>query len=100
MSRAAPGGREERVVELDPREAVTLEFSGDGASIEAFATIPPKLSPPGSADALLVLAASPNVVVEALAVVPLADELSPPPPDVWQPSTDLGSSNVPTLPTH
>ena len=70
------------LVELDPRGAVTLEFLG-GTPTEASATLPPNLGE--GIEARFVVLSSPNVVLEALAVVPLADELAPPAPEPWAP---------------
>jgi len=73
--------------ELDPRHAITLDFT-EGAPTESYATLPPELS--GAATELrLVVLASPNVTIEAMAVVPLADELPAPPPAPWTASTPL-----------
>jgi hypothetical protein len=82
---AGSRGREEELVELDPRHAVTLDFGSDGATTEAFATMAPEVCPPDLIEARLVVSASPNAVIEALAVVPLADELPLPPPEAWEP---------------
>jgi hypothetical protein len=73
-------------VELDPRDAVTLEIGPDGTAIEAFATVPARLVRFEAGELRLVVAATPNVAVEALAVVPLSDELPPPPPEPWETS--------------
>jgi hypothetical protein len=71
------------VIELDSRGAVTLEFLG-GTPAEASATLPAEIG--GDAwEARLVVLSSPNVVLEGLAVVPLADELPPPAPEPWAP---------------
>ena len=79
------GGREEELVELDPRRAVTLDFASDGLATESFATIAPEICPQESIETRLVVTASPNVIIEAMAVVPLADELPLPPPEAWEP---------------
>jgi arylsulfatase A-like enzyme len=87
------------VIEIDPRSAVTLDVAAvpEGGAVEVFASLPNEVEPtsPASptgvraaggapADELrLVVARSGNVAIEALAVVPLADELPPPPPEPW-----------------
>jgi arylsulfatase A-like enzyme len=71
------------LVELDPRGAVTLEFSG-GTPSEASGTLPAEIAGDGI-EARFVVLSSPNVILEALAVVPLADELAPPAPEPWAP---------------
>ncbi len=76
-------GDELPLIELDPRGAVTLEFSG-GSPTEAAAALPLDLAAVGD-EARFVVLSSPNVVLEALAVVPLADELAPPAPEPWAP---------------
>jgi arylsulfatase A-like enzyme len=71
------------LVELDPRGAVTLEFSG-GSPTEASAGLPADLAGDGI-EARFVVLSAPNVILEALAVVPLSDELAPPAPEPWAP---------------
>ena len=73
------------LVELDPRDAATLDIANgpDGTATEACATLPAKLAAQGD-ELRLVVVTSPNVAIEALAVVPLSDELPPPPPEPWQ----------------
>ncbi len=68
-------------VEIDPRHALTLEFT-EGAPTESYATLPPELST-ATSEVRLVIVATPNVTIDAMAVVPLADELPPPPPAPW-----------------
>jgi hypothetical protein len=88
--RTGPAGssenRSQAFVELDPRDAVALEIGPDGTAIEAFATVPARLVRFEAGELRLVVAATPNVAVEALAVVPLSDELPPPPPEPWETS--------------
>jgi hypothetical protein len=83
---SAEGRTETGFVELDPSDAVSLDVGADGAPIEAFASLPARLVRSGAGETRLVVTASPNVTVEALAVVPLSDELPPPPPEPWETS--------------
>jgi hypothetical protein len=53
--------------------------------VEVHAVVPAELgAKPGQAVQLVVFADH-NVDVEAIALVPLADELPPPPPEPWRP---------------
>jgi hypothetical protein len=90
---AAPlgdGNRSRRVPKraptLEPDLTVQLPIEPGGAFHEVYATLPKAVSErvePGDA-ADFVIYATQNVDVAACAVVPLADELPPPPPEPWQ----------------
>jgi HEAT repeats len=73
-------------VELDPREAVTFDIGASGEVAEPFAVLPARLARREAGETHLVVVATPNVAVEAMAVVPLSDELPPPPPEPWETS--------------
>jgi arylsulfatase A-like enzyme len=60
----------------------TLEFI-DATVREHFATWPAMLAP-GARDFCLVVQKTANLAVDGIAVVPLADELPPPPPEPWE----------------
>jgi hypothetical protein len=62
----------------------TLDFP-DGAARELFFTLPSLLAPAGR-ELCLTVQRTANLAVEALAIVPLADELPPPPPQPWEAS--------------
>jgi arylsulfatase A-like enzyme len=70
--------------ELDPHDAVTFDIGAAGDVVEAFAALPARLARREAGETHLVVAASSAVTVEALAVVPLSDELPPPPPEPWE----------------
>jgi hypothetical protein len=86
------------ILEIDPHTAATLDIApgSGGGSTEAYATLPEtghtveashepvvKSSRARTDEVRLIVAASPNVAIEALAVVPFADEVPPPPPEPW-----------------
>lgn len=60
-----------------------------GEPTELFATMPPSLGGSAGKPIELVVFAEHQVTLEAVALVPLADELPPPPPEPWSP-TDEG----------
>lgn len=74
--------------ELDPRRAVTLAVAPGRQAAELFATLPPAVQVRPGDYADFVVYATQNVEVEACAVVPLADEIPPPPPQPWTPTGD------------
>lgn len=66
----------------------TLEFSA-GPARELFFELPPELAPPAlsgkkTRDLCIAVRRSANLSIEGIAVVPLADELPPPPPEPWE----------------
>ncbi|HVY45037.1 MAG TPA: hypothetical protein VHB21_04120, partial [Minicystis sp.] len=69
---------------LDAKTAVTLAIPAKSVE-EAFATLPEtrRVKPGGYGE--FVFYATQNVDLEACAVVPLADDLPPPPREPWQP---------------
>ena len=81
--RVGTADQEGAPVELDPRHAVVLEFA-EGPASERFANLPAEVMG-GAREARLVVVSSANIAIEALAVVPLADELPPPPKEPWTP---------------
>lgn len=72
-----------RVPVIDPKRMVRLEVRPDSAPVEVWATAPSSmgLSPGTSVD--LVLFADPGMTIDAVVLVPLAEELPPPPPKPW-----------------
>src|SRR6185503_15298198 len=67
----------------DDREpAAALEFP-DGSAREPFFSLPPRLAP-AERDHCIAVARTANLTVEGIAIVPLADELPPPPPEPWE----------------
>nr|PZN21754.1 MAG: hypothetical protein DIU78_16875 [Pseudomonadota bacterium] len=89
MTRAPPtqGARGELTVpQRDTHEsvlehAVRLEIPCTGEAREVHARAPASLGVRAGAPAELVVVATPSVIIEALALVPLADEIPPPPPE-------------------
>lgn len=61
---------------------LSLELPPSEEAVQLFTNLPPDLAPT-RARLRLAVEASANAHVEALAVVPLADEIPPPPPEPW-----------------
>jgi hypothetical protein len=59
--------------------------------VEVFATLPEDLGINSGHFAEFVVYSTQNVELEACAVVPLSDELPPPPPKPWKVEADAGS---------
>jgi hypothetical protein len=78
-----------KVPEIHDTDFVHLVVPPGDAATEVYAALPPTLEArPGRAVELVVFAEH-HVTLEAVAVVPLADELPPPAPEPWTP-TDEG----------
>ncbi|UQA56509.1 sulfatase-like hydrolase/transferase [Polyangium aurulentum] len=71
--------------ELDARTASTLYVAPGEAFQEVFATLPATIKVRPGQHGDFVVYATQNVEVSACAVVPLSDELPPPPPEPWTP---------------
>jgi arylsulfatase A-like enzyme/HEAT repeat protein len=73
---------------LDAARSSALAVPAGDAPREVFATFPPTMGvkPGGYGD--FIVYATQNVAVAACAVVPLSDELPPPPPEPWVPSPE------------
>ena len=71
--------------ELDSRRAAVLSVPAGDSAVEVFATLPEaaRVKPGEVGD--FVFYATQNVEVTVCAVVPLADEIPPPPPEPWTP---------------
>jgi hypothetical protein len=65
------------------RTPVAIDFAA-GPTAERYVTLPAGVGAPGQI-VRLALEATSNLAIEALAAVPLSDELSPPPPEPWTP---------------
>ncbi len=74
---------ERGVPALDLGRALRLPLSCSGEAVEVFGTLPDNFQVRPGSSVELIFFASRNVRVEALALVPLADELPPPPPRPW-----------------
>ncbi|HLV64804.1 MAG TPA: sulfatase-like hydrolase/transferase [Polyangiaceae bacterium] len=70
---------------LDPPEhALRLEIPCTGAAHEVHAVVPERFGIGAGAPAELVVRVERSVAIEALALVPLADEIPPPPPEPFE----------------
>jgi arylsulfatase A-like enzyme len=70
---------------LDARRASVLSVPAGDQPVEVFATLPETVTvKPGEVGDFVVYATQ-NVELSACAVVPLADEIPPPPPEPWTP---------------
>ena len=73
---------------LDTARTSTLVIAAGDTPTEAFATLPRTVPVRPGEFGDFVVYATQNVEVSACAVVPLSDELPPPPPEPWVPSPD------------
>jgi arylsulfatase A-like enzyme/HEAT repeat protein len=79
--------------ELDPSKTSTLTIPAGEAPSEVFATLPKTVDVKPGAYGDFVFYATQNVDVLGCAVVPLSDELPPPPPEPWVPSNENEAPN-------
>ena len=76
--------RQRGIPELDPKRVLRLQIPCTGQPIERFARVPDNVGArPGALSEFVVFAIRP-ITIEGLALVPLADELPPPPPEPWE----------------
>jgi hypothetical protein len=72
------------IPELDGQRAVRIPIPRGDSAVEVSATLPPSIGVrPGSSTSVIVYASG-GVKLEALVVIPLADELPPPAPEPWK----------------
>src|SRR5262249_17182519 len=71
---------------IHDRDFVALTVPASKTATELFADLPASLAARPGSSLELVLFAERHVHVEGMAVVPLAPELPPPPPEPWTPS--------------
>ncbi len=76
--------KDRKLPQIHPTDRVTLQLPA-GASTEVHATLPGGLGARAGRPLTLVVFAEEHVAVEAVVVVPLADELPPPAPKPWKP---------------
>ncbi|AKT40437.1 sulfatase-like hydrolase/transferase [Chondromyces crocatus] len=83
--------------DLDPERSVSLSFAPGGEATEVMATLPESIGVKAGEHGDFVVYATQNVELVACAVVPLSDELPPPPPEPWLPGDtgDAGGAAVP-----
>ncbi len=73
------------IPELDSKNAVRIPIPRSETPVEASAVLPASIGVrPGSSTSVIVYASG-GVKLEALVVIPLADELPPPAPEPWKP---------------
>jgi hypothetical protein len=82
--------RSARVPQLDPARTMRLAVPASSEARELFAEVPTALGIRPGHSVRLVVFADREVEIEAMALVPLADELPPPAPEPWQPAQDGG----------
>jgi arylsulfatase A-like enzyme len=71
------------VPKIDPTKFLELSLPAAAEPVEVYATVPPSMGAGPGRSIELVVFASRNVELEGLGLVPLADELPPPPPQAW-----------------
>ena len=76
---------ERGVPKLDETRSLRLALPCEGRALEVFGTLPQQVGVRAGTSSELVLFSSRNVTLEAILLVPLADELPPPPPKPWSP---------------
>lgn len=76
---------ERGVPKLDEARSLRLALPCEGRPLEVFGTLPEQVGVKPGTSSELVLFSSRNVALEAVLLVPLADELPPPPPKPWTP---------------
>jgi hypothetical protein len=80
--------RKRGIPDLDPRRVLRVEIPASDSPVEVVAAAPQALPLRAGASAELVVYASSGVTVEALAFMPLEDELPPPPKEPWKPGAE------------
>jgi hypothetical protein len=78
--------RKRGVPDLDPKRVLRVEIPVSETPVEVSARAPEALPLRPGSSAELVVYASTGVRVDALSVVPLSDELPPPPKEPWKPA--------------
>lgn len=84
FDREGKARRKKGVPPLDASRSVRLEIPVSDAFVEVAAPVPESLGLRPASSAELVVYASTGVTLDALSVVPLADELPPPAPKPWK----------------
>ena len=82
--------RQHGVPRLDETRALRIEVAPSETPLEVAAVAPPSLGLRPGSSVELVVYASTGVTLEAIACVPLSDELPPPPPEPWKAGTNPG----------
>ena len=75
---------------LDPARSVKLSIPPGNDPTEVYATVPAAMNLSPGLSVQLVVFADRTVEIEALALVPLADEIPPPAPEPWEPGQGGG----------
>ena len=76
--------RQRGIPELDPKRVLRLQIPCTGQPLERFARIPDDVGARPGVLTEFVVFANRTIKIEGLALVPLADELPPPPPEPWE----------------
>jgi arylsulfatase A-like enzyme len=84
FDREGKARRKKGVPPLDPARSVRLQIPVSDTLVEVAAPVPATLGLRPATSAELVVYASTGVTLDALSVVPLADELPPPAPKPWK----------------
>jgi arylsulfatase A-like enzyme/HEAT repeat protein len=80
--------RQHGVPALDERREVRFSVPPSDQPVEVFATVPSSLGLRPGASAEVVVYASTGVAIQAIAFLPLTDELPPPAPAPWKPGDE------------
>jgi arylsulfatase A-like enzyme len=76
--------RQRGIPELDPKRVLRLQIPCTGQPLERFARVPDDVGARSGVLTEFVVFANRAIKIEGLALVPLADELPPPPPEPWE----------------
>lgn len=83
-------GASSRVPEVHTEQRLSITVPGGDAFADRFSEVPELLALRPGLSADLVVFASHNVELRAFAIVPMAEELPPPPPKAWKDVADAG----------
>jgi hypothetical protein len=75
--------RQRGIPELDAKRVLRLQIPCTGETVERFARVPDNVGARPGVLAEFVVFANRAITIEGLSLVPLADELLPPPPEPW-----------------
>ncbi len=86
--------RSHNLPQIDSSNSLTLEIPASGKPVEVAGVLPASMHAKAGHAIQLVVFADRQVVLQALALVPLADELPPPAPKPWKPGRDGGAAEA------
>lgn len=84
---------------LDASKSARLEVPATREYVEVHRKLPAELGAKAGRGYYCVIFADHNVEIEAVALVPLSDELPPPAPEPWRPEDDTSDGSAPTAPS-